>query len=663
MSALTVSTLKQIKTKWLMLLLIALVATLVAEALANHTILRQIERWTEDLRIAAFTPHQPQHPSIRLITITEQTLALLPYRSPVNRKFLAKLIDILNAKGVRKIGIDILVDQATEPEADRQLRQSLARSKVPTVLAYITSSRLTEAQQAFLDTFTGDFLRGHINLPADAADGVVRYLPMPKTTPAGAPLPSFTGVLAEQQGVELPRSQHRLVYRGWPEDTGERGVRAAFASYPAHTVAFLPREWLADSIVLIGADLPEAEQDMQKTPFVALQGSIKGQLPGVMIHAHALAQLLEDERLPQLEQGSYILTLGLAALLGLLFARLELGLLLMGILMVVTLSGYAAASCWLFAAGGPLIPLLAPIMALLITVWAAGMWLGQQERQQRRFIKQAFSHYLAPTLVEQLLADPRQLTLRGERRELTLLFTDIAGFTTLAEQLPPAALVRVMSRYLDGMTRIVLEHGGTIDKYIGDAMMVLFGAPLTQSDHAQRAVQCAIALDRFAENLRLQLRQADDEALELGITRIGIHTGEAVVGNFGSDLRFDYTAMGDAVNTASRLEGLNRYFGTRIALSGVTAAQVAAIPTRPLAEVVVKGKTQPLQVVTPAQDDPQELCDRYLQAYQWLVANDTRAEQAFAQLCGDYPDDPVIHFHWRRLQSGQQGPIVRLEGK
>ncbi len=641
------------------LLAFSLLGTAAAMLAVHFTALKQVDHWTQDLRIAAATPTQPQHPAIVVLTITEDTLALWPYRSPINRHFLADLIDHLNTKGVAAIGIDVLFDRATDPAADAHLRERLLASQVPVVLAYTVSERLRPAQHAFLDEFTQPFRRGHVDLSADAYETVVRRFPPRSQDRQGKHLLSMAEQLAMAYGANLPdRLPGRLCYRGFAPDH-PAGMRAAFAHYPAQTAAVLPNAWLADRIVLIGADLPEAGQDILRTPLVALYGVEQGALPGVMIHAHAVAQLLDGQQIGVVSLWFEGVIVALSAMLGSLIVAIfyrwwiSLGIVLAVVLVYWSLVFYSYHQSYL------LVPLLAPTLALWLSAWFSGVGMSQWERRQRRLIKQAFTHYLAPTLVDQLLLNPKQLRLGGERREISVLFTDIAGFTTLSEGLPPVELVQVMGRYLEAMSEVILAHGGTIDKFIGDAIMVLFNAPLEQVDHAERAIRCALALDHASENLR----RAGCFPIPLGQTRIGVHTGDAVVGNFGSRQRFDYTAMGDTVNTASRLEGANRHFGTRVVISEETAARAPTFALRPLGEVIVKGKSRPLAVATCYDQMDEGFRNAYQQVYEQIKEHKPSARAALEELYAQYPHDTIIAYYRQRLQAGTTGVVSRFEGK
>lgn len=270
--------------------------------------------------------------------------------------------------------------------------------------------------------------------------------------------------------------------------------------------------------------------------------------------------------------------------------------------------------------------------------------------------------YFSPNLAAQLAENPDLLNVGGERREMTFVFTDLEGFTHLVETTPPGEIVPVLNEYLDGMTRIVWEHEGTIDKVVGDAVHAMFGAPLDQPDHAERGCHCALELDRYSESFRQRMNEM---GVAIGRTRIGINSGRVTVGNFGGEVMFDYTAHGDAINTAARLEGANKYFGTRITVSENTMRQTGDIPARPIGRLVLKGRSSGLLTYEPL-DRPEYESARvqaYLKAYQKLESTDAGAAAAFASLHQDYPDDPLIELHRNRLAAGESGDTITLAGK
>jgi adenylate cyclase len=228
---------------------------------------------------------------------------------------------------------------------------------------------------------------------------------------------------------------------------------------------------------------------------------------------------------------------------------------------------------------------------------AQAAWDYASESRQRREIVRAFSQYLSPVLVERLASDPSQLKLGGEKRTLSILFADVRGFTTIAEKLndDPERLTGLINRLLDPLSRIVLEEGGTIDKYIGDCIMAFWNAPMDEPDHAAKAVRAGLrmqeAIDRLNEELEGETI-GEGEPLRLGIG-VGVNTGECVVGNMGSQMRFDYSAIGDAVNLTSRLEGKTRDYDAPVIIGPETARRVAArFNVRELDRIAVKGRSE-----------------------------------------------------------------------
>lgn len=291
-----------------------------------------------------------------------------------------------------------------------------------------------------------------------------------------------------------------------------------------------------------------------------------------------------------------------------------------------------------------------------------GLVVVLEDLTREKRVKSAFSHYLAPAVIEQLLEDPTRLALGGEKREMTFLFTDIAGFTTLSEKVDPTIVVQLLNEYFDGMYSIVLEHGGTNDKIVGDALHVMFNAPTDQPDHADRAVSCALALGTFCEEFR---RKQARRSIALGETRIGINTGSAVVGNFGGTIRFDYTAYGDAINTASRLEGAGEYLGNCICVSSATRDQCPDLVFRPVGRLMLKGKSEAIEVFEPlpSEERSSDKQRAYLQAYEILEMNDPKALTSFAKLSNRFPSDRLIAYHAARLAQGQSTSTIVLSGK
>jgi adenylate cyclase len=258
------------------------------------------------------------------------------------------------------------------------------------------------------------------------------------------------------------------------------------------------------------------------------------------------------------------------------------------------------------------------------------------------------SRYFSPNLAARLAVDGDAIDLGGRRREVAALFTDIADFTALVESLDPAAL--------SDLTDVAFAHEGTVAKIIGDAVHVLFGAPGDQPDHNVRAIDCALALDACAEAIRKRWAGR----AKLGVTRIGVHAGPAIVGNFGGGRFFDYTAYGDTINTAARLEGVNKQLGTRICVSVNVSEGAENFRGRPVGDLILRGKTQPLRAFEPltAEAYAEPATAQYLAAFAKLEAGDPGAAGAFAALMGLRPDDRLVNFHLKRLLNGDTGTLV-----
>jgi adenylate cyclase len=270
------------------------------------------------------------------------------------------------------------------------------------------------------------------------------------------------------------------------------------------------------------------------------------------------------------------------------------------------------------------------------------------------------SRYFSPNLAQRLASDTEAVDLRGQRREIATLFSDIASFTTLVETLEPDVLGPLLNDYLAGMTDVVFAHDGTVAKIVGDAIHVLFGAPGEQPDHAARAVACASALDEYAQDFRERWRR---NGITLGITRIGAHAGPAIVGNFGGGRFFDYTAYGDTINVAARLESANKQFGTRICVSATLAAKVEEFRGRPVGNLVLRGKREALRAFEPLSPEQSDnpATNSYLEAFAKLEAKDPTALAAFAAHVGKSPEDPLGSFHLKRLLNGATGTQIVME--
>ncbi|QIO35377.1 adenylate/guanylate cyclase domain-containing protein [Bradyrhizobium sp. 1(2017)] len=272
----------------------------------------------------------------------------------------------------------------------------------------------------------------------------------------------------------------------------------------------------------------------------------------------------------------------------------------------------------------------------------------------------ALSRHFSPQLAKRLAASGEGEGIEVQWREVATIFTDITGFTSLVESAPPETLGELLNEYVGGMTEIVFAHEGTVAKIIGDAIQVLFNAPGDQPDYATRAVACAHDLDAWAQDFCVRQKA---RGVNFGTTRIGIHAGPALVGNFGGNRFFDYTAYGDSINIAARLEAANKHLGTRICVSASVAKSAEKFQGRLIGELMLRGRSEPLRAFEPL---PQAKFDApetalYSEAFAKMEAGDAAAMPAFAALVGMHADDPLAGFHLKRLLNGAKGIRMQLE--
>jgi class 3 adenylate cyclase len=271
----------------------------------------------------------------------------------------------------------------------------------------------------------------------------------------------------------------------------------------------------------------------------------------------------------------------------------------------------------------------------------------------------SLSRYFSPELAKRLASSVGD-SMEVAWRDVAVIFTDITSFTSLVETAPPELLGELLNEYVAGMTDVVFAHEGTVAKVIGDAIEVLFNAPSDQPDYAARAVACAGELDAWAEAFRERWKA---RGVNFGATRIGVHAGPALVGNFGGGRFFDYTAYGDAINTAARLEAANKILGTRICVSATIANAVENFRGRPVGDLVLRGRSEPLRAYEPLSTASfgAPATTLYGEAFAKLEAGDSSAMPAFAALVGAHAEDPLANFHLKRLLNGAKGVRMQLE--
>ncbi len=368
-----------------------------------------------------------------------------------------------------------------------------------------------------------------------------------------------------------------------------RGGEDRFNIYSATDIlhGLVPSEALRGKTILVGATAIGI-YDLRVTP-------ISPNLPGVLAQGNLLDNLYRGDFLVQ-NFSTKLISLGALIVMSLVlsWSLYRLSLLLGLLLTVVIIGSYGLIVQWCFQHGWVLF-LVTPILAAVTLYMIITIYRGLTEERQKRELRKAFRSYLHPDIVEEIIKDPTALKLGGQRAECTILFSDVRNFTTISEQMAPETLVQMMNEYFDPISREIIAAGGYIDKFIGDAVMAIFGAPKSTPDHPFQACQAALAMQRKVNELAPHFRE------KFGIPEfkigIGLHTGPVIIGNMGTSERLNYTVMGDSVNQAARLESSTKGLGVTILMSEQTQSKLPpAIKSRFIEEISVKGKADKIRV-------------------------------------------------------------------
>lgn len=587
-----------------------------------------------------------------ILAIDEPSFQQMQVQWPFPRRLHAQVLQRLRADGARAVGFDVVFSEPSNPVDDLALERAI-REGPPVVLA--ATRELTESGNASLwsEVMPLDSL-----LAAGAMPGMVQVTPdddfVVRQQARGED--SFSARLARLAGGHDGRAGPGP-RADFIEYVGPRATFDTRSYYQALDPALLPKGFFKDKIVLIGrsvrtaVELTSSQSDMFNSPFVETELDDR-LFPGVEVQANLISNRLTGGGLRRAPDGVEMVLvlamLGLLAMVGLRSQPLVSALVAGGLgvgAWLLSLGLFADRKIWM----APLFPMLA-----VVAVYGASMLVNYLASRRRALqIRSMFSQYVPEEVVARLVEHPEQMKLGGEVRELTLMFTDLANFTAMSERLSAQATVEVLTEYFNAMTPIIHRLGGTVDKFIGDAVMAFWGAPLEDARHAEHAVRAAIEMQDAMALLAASLQARGLPAIAM---RIGLHTGRVVVGNVGSNSRFSYTVIGDAVNLAARLEGANKAFGTGILLSDATAALLpAGLGLRHLDTVVVKGKTEAVKVYTPCSDPAlcalsQQAVDSFYRQ-QWEIS-----ASCFASLLEVKPDDAAALRFMERMDDLRDRP-------
>jgi adenylate cyclase len=601
-----------------------------------------------------------QDDRIVLVTYNDDTLRELGKRSPLDRNLLASALRTIDAMNPRAIGIDILIDQP-QPE-DPALIQTFRNLHTPTFLAFGRASsnqaQIAYWQEQFLRSFLRDVAAGpvrpaSIKMEPDPNDGVIRRWPVER---AGLP-PLFANALTDAH-PEF-RSYTRSIDFHVP-GTSESDEVPIFTNLPIQVVAQMGdalRPMFEGRYVLIGGDINDL--DDYETPMTRFTGEM---MKGLEVHAHMLAQQL-DGRMPKVIPGWI---LWIAAVLAVAAGALTSAFELRGWRLILALAVQIGLLAWL---PFQLQAMRIDTLSLPAVGWGVG-WLfafvgvGAAARavgsEERRFAQSALGKYLPADVAREIMRDPERLALKGEQTRIYALFTDLEGFTKLSHAITPETLSRLLNRYLDLMSDIVLRHGGTLDKFVGDALVTFWGAPIARPDDGDRAIQAGLAMYRCGEEFRRTAREiGGDDVPPIGVTRVGLHRGEAVVGNFGGEGRIQYTALGDAMNCAARLESANKALKSTMLVSDEAKRESTLDFFRPMGRIVLSGRATPVEVWEPVPDIDDALRRELNDLWLAFDGGDAGALARLEALAEAQKEDAALqYFVYRIREAGPGGHFV-----
>ena len=640
-------------------LLLLAIALQIAALSWRLPLLRDAESALYDLRAANLAPGADTDKRITLVVYTADTNRATGQISPVDRTILAKALAQIDQLGARAVAIDVLFDS---PQDDDSLLQgTLKAMKTPVFLAFADArtnpDAITYEQEQDLRTYVAAAASPKVR-PASIlletdTDGVARQWPRQY-----AGLPPLLAVAMSQAGGDgdgrfasytgpirfrMPLSSDRPVFDKIPID-----LLADPDSAP------LVQDVIKGRYVMIGGDFSDFDQF--DTPFTRTGNPITGErrMIGVEVHASMLAQLL-DHALPATVPdwtkwiaAAAVMLLGAAtALFSGRGAVIGLAVMLQFVLFLVM---PFLLERWGFDTLG--LPSMGWIVGWLLAYTAINAAMRVIGAKQREFAQGALGKYLPRSIAAEIVRNPDRLSLHGEKRELFCVFSDLEGFTKLSHAVKPEVCAALLNDYLDRLSEIVLEFGGTLDKFVGDAVVAFWGAPIAYPDDGERAIRAAWAMNRAGEDFR---NSVGEDVPPVGRTRVGVHFGEAVVGNFGGDKRIQYTALGDAMNTAARLEGANKTLKTGVLVSREAAERSGLDWFRPMGRITLRGRSTPVEVfevVPDLAEDQRAVVSELVEAH---AAGDSPLVQRLTTKLAQFGQDDALGNLFERLHATAKG--------
>ncbi|MFN4896626.1 MAG: CHASE2 domain-containing protein [Pseudomonadota bacterium] len=506
----------------------------------------------------------------------------------------AKLLRRLNELRVASVAFDVLfTGPGAKPDEDRELAEAFALNKttIGVEVSRVMATADTEIERVDrpFDEFAKVTTEALVNFDMNTRDGRIRNFPDAKSAAdKGYPLLSFAAAgVADHPEWQLPRQRDMIKYYGSAREN------ARIISYWEMFQKMAPSDEarFRDAVVFVGlllrSDTGPAQKDSYFSPFG------DEMIFGVEIHAAIAGNLIQQSwiRRPSriIEVAVQSLTAAAISLTALSISPIMLTYIVTAIVVTWVVAGFLLMKSGVFLAGAATILLILPAMVLVsaVTSYLAARRSAEEARQREEAIRAAFALYVSPDVLPKIQSNELSLSLGGENMILTAMFTDIADFTTVSESMPAEQTSQMLNAYFTEVMDVVFANQGTLLKFIGDAIFAIWGAPVKVDNHAELALQTAKAIQDGVERFNASKR------FPPLVTRIGVHTGPMLVGNLGSSKRFDYTAIGDSVNLASRIEGLNKYLGTTILFSEATREAVGCVHgSIPIASVVVKGRSE-----------------------------------------------------------------------